>query len=546
AVRTVLDGRIGRLGKGYSVVLRVVDADSARVVLSVSDVARDEDALIPTVGRISKRLRSGLGERRSAIQATRELVLSITPSFEAFRTWRRAFELLGGSENRAAITVLRRALELDPDFAGAWGSLGFCFSNLDEPDSALAAFRQALARPHRLDEFRRLNYASQVALLSGDISGALADNERLVQLYPQSSIAHNGRGYLLQSAGRLSEALESSRTAEKVSPFGPSQQVLLNQFSDLLELGRADEARPLVSRLRGSSGVGAPMWLSAAGGNWPTAESLATMLQSNPTSDDDLRAEAAWVLAAAQASRGQVRAADHTLRQMQSEAETTHETLRANRLRWTRLSLALFSRGVAAGPGEPGRWDGTTAGLVTRGQWAAAAGDTTLARRLLATVRKRSAPDLARQGFTPALLQAGIAARTGRWQEVLRDLGPAALQGEATGYRLFDSAPLVRWLVAEAYERLDRPDSAAAYFERAIAPPPLGGSNFPHSRMAFSFGHRRLVLLYARMGRLQEARRHWEVFSATFTRPDPEMAPLVEEARAALASAEAMAKSARR
>ena len=100
--------------------------------------------------------------------------------------------------------------------------------------------------------------------------------------------------------------------------------------------------------------------------------------------------------------------------------------------------------------------------------------------------------------------------------------------------------------MAEAYERLDRPDSAAAYFERAIAPPPLGCSNFPHSRMAFSFGHRRLVLLYARMGRLQEARRHWEVFSATFTRPDPEMAPLVEEARAALASAEAMAKSARR
>ena len=201
---------------------------------------------------------------------------------------------------------------------------------------------------------------------------------------------------------------------------------------------------------------------------------------------------------------------------------------------------------MAADPGDPGRWDSTTAALVTRGLWSAAAGDTISSRRLLATVRTRSAADLARQGFGPVLLAGWIAARTGRWQEVVRDLGPAALQGDATGYVLIQSPPMMRWLVAEAYERLGRPDSAAAYFERAIASPPVGGSTIPDSRMAFSFGHRRLVLLYARMGRPQEARRHWEIFSSTFTRPDPEMLPLVEEARTALASAEGMAKSARR
>ena len=116
----------------------------------------------------------------------------------------------------------------------------------------------------------------------------------------------------------------------------------------------------------------------------------------------------------------------------------------------------------------------------------------------------------------PAVLQAWIAARSGRW------------------------------LVAEAYERLGRPDSAAAYFERAIASPPEGGYDFAHSRMASSFGHRRLVLLYACMGRLQEARRHWEIFFEAFARPDMEMAPLVEEARLALAGAGGVATAARR
>jgi tetratricopeptide (TPR) repeat protein len=144
------------------------------------------------------------------------------------------------------------------------------------------------------------------------------------------------------------------------------------------------------------------------------------------------------------------------------------------------------------------------------------------------------------------MVAAWLAARAGRWEVVLRNLRPAALQGEAHRYTLMESAPVIRWLVAEAFDQLGRPDSAAAYFERAIAPPPGGGTNIEQIRMASSFGHRRLVFLYARIGRLEEARRHWKIFSATFTHPDPALAPLVEEARVALASAEGMAKSARR
>jgi serine/threonine-protein kinase len=543
AVRTVLEGRIGRLGKGYSVVLRLVDADSARVLLSVSDAAADDAALIPTVGRIAKRLRAGLGERRGALERTRELFLAVTPSFEAYKIYARARDLLFGNENRAAIPLYRRALALDPDFAPAWMGIGYCFGNLNQPDSAIAAFRQALAHPERMPERGRLFLESAIANLNGDTRGALALNDQILQLGPPYATAYSNKSYFLFTEGRLDEALESARTAERVSPFGPSQQTLANQFDCLLRLGRADEARSLVPRLRGSLGMGAPMRVAASSGQWPTAESLATAVRSSPTPDDDLRADAAWTLSAAQASRGQVRTAERTLRQEQLEAETTHQTLRANRSTWTRLALGLFSRGVSGDPGDPGSWDSTTAGLVNQGLRAAAAGDTALARKLLASISKRSAPDIARHGFTPAVLQAWIAARTGRWQDIVRDLGPAALQGEARGYVLIQSAPVVRWLLAEAYERLDRPDSAAAYFERAIAPPPLGGSDFSHSRMAFSFGHRRLVLLYARMGRLQEARRHWETFSKTFTYPDPEMAPLVEEARAALAKAERMATS---
>ena len=546
AVRTVLEGRVGRLGSGYSVVLRVVDVDSARIVASVSDAAADEKALIPTVGRIAKNLRAALGERRSALQSTRDLNLYITPSFEAYKAGRMGNERFFRGDYRASIPWYRRAIALDPDYAGAWMGLGYAFFNLNEPDSALAAFREAQARPDRFTD-GGLFCALVISYLTEDIAATLALSDRQVQLNSQNPWVYVNRSAYLSSAGRFAEAVESARTAEKLSPFGLSQAGLYNQFSNLLRLGRVDEARALVPRLKGNLALEAPMKIAAAAGQWAAAESLATVLRSTPSADDDVRRTAATFQAAVQASRGEVRAADQTLRQAQSVAETTHDRTSANWTRWVRLRLALFARGVAADPGSPGIWDSTTAGLVVRGAWAAATGDTMLARRLPATLRERSAPDLARQGFFgPEMVEAWLAARTGRSEEVLRLLGPAALQGEARGYVMVQSAPLIRWLVAEAYDQLGRPDSAAAYLERAIAPPPEGGTDIAQIRMASSFAHRRLVLLYARMGRLEEARRHWQAFSTTFTRPAPEMAPLVEEARVALASAEGMVKTARR
>lgn len=53
-----------------------------------------------------------------------------------------------------------------------------------------------------------------------------------------------------------------------------------------------------------------------------------------------------------------------------------------------------------------------------------------------------------------------------------------------------------------------------------------------------SFAHQRLVVLSARMGRFEDARRHREISSETFTNPDPEVRHLVDEAREALMGAE--------
>ena len=104
----------------------------------------------------------------------------------------------------------------------------------------------------------------------------------------------------------------------------------------------------------------------------------------------------------------------------------------------------------------------------------------------------------------------------------------------------------VRWFLADVFEQLGRPDSAAACLERTVSDPAPAIDECGRHGIAWPFAHRRLVLLYARMGRIEDAKRHWQIFSETMQTPDPEIQPLIAEARAALVSAEGMARSARR
>ena len=55
----------------------------------------------------------------------------------------------------------------------------------------------------------------------------------------------------------------------------------------------------------------------------------------------------------------------------------------------------------------------------------------------------------------------------------------------------------------------------------------------------YSFAHHCLVLLYSKIGHVENTLRHGEIFAMTFTNPHSELAPMVEEAQQALAVAEA-------
>jgi hypothetical protein len=183
--------------------------------------------------------------------------------------------------------------------------------------------------------------------------------------------------------------------------------------------------------------------------------------------------------------------------------------------------------------------------------WFAASGDSSLVAPLAGELRKARTHPVQE---TPESLQwidhtcVGFLAYGRRhWQEAAHELGVVAGQERDPGDGAGATELVAAWFAADAHEQLGRSDSASFYLERIVAPRTRYHDGEAGALgLFYSFAERRLVTLYVKLGKLPEARERWNTFTGTCTQPDPDLVPSIEETRAALIAAEAMARMARK
>jgi hypothetical protein len=135
---------------------------------------------------------------------------------------------------------------------------------------------------------------------------------------------------------------------------------------------------------------------------------------------------------------------------------------------------------------------------MLRALWAAAAGDTASARSTLAVARGLSRRDAAVVGSAPLLIDALIATNGKRWREVTDRLGKIALDGEQDPTMLDrPDSFFQRWVVANAYQQLGKPDSAAVYLKLILRPTHLPPGHFALRGLSYNFARKRLTELAA-------------------------------------------------
>lgn len=529
SVRAVLVGSISPLGSGYSAVLHVVSAEDGTPLASAAAAARGPDwgrALVNTAESEVNQLRAELGERRSAITENRPLRDVATPSFEAFRYYSQAMDaaLMRGNFPESN-QLLDHAIALDSSFASAWVTRGANYLTERQLDSARLAYDKALSFPQRLSAAERYRLKGDVAYaIDHDIPAAVKWYDLYLAEVPLSRSGRNNRALYRSALGQYEQAESDLQAAIEANPFGPEliQPTILNLAAVQVVLGHIDEARKTSAKLSGPFAQYMGIMLPVAESRWSAADSVAiSVAKSN--AQGLFRTNAITAHASALAAQGSVLLADSVLQAaaLASKGSTARWYERA------RLQLAIAA-GRGLGAPALSASDTSLPAETLRALWAAASGDTVIARAKLKNPDSLSKRDLAVIGSGPILVEGWIAYKGKRWSEVVDRVGPVALHGE-NDPTILDRPDsfMERWLVANAYERLGKLDSAAKFLDLVLQPTRLPPGHYALRGFSYGFAHQRLAQIHRRTGYKAQESNNRATVAHTFSHPDGITQPLL-------------------
>ena len=149
----ILEGSIAPLGSQYVLTLQAKSCRTGEVLDQEQVQAARKEDVLSALGQIASRFRNRVGESLTTIQEhNTPLAEATTPSLEALEAYSAGWKLHTANGAMAALPLLKRAVEIDPNFALAQATLGREYADLDESDlSAESTTKAWQLRDHASD-----------------------------------------------------------------------------------------------------------------------------------------------------------------------------------------------------------------------------------------------------------------------------------------------------------------------------------------------------------------------------------------------------------
>jgi eukaryotic-like serine/threonine-protein kinase len=145
-IQAVINGSIAALGLQYVMSLEALNGHSGESLAREQVTADATEKVPPTLGSAASQIRSRLGESLSSIQKfDKPIEEATTSSLEALKAFSQGVEVLQSGQQLKAIPFFERAIELDPNFASAYGALAAVYANNGEEGRSIEYGKKAFA-----------------------------------------------------------------------------------------------------------------------------------------------------------------------------------------------------------------------------------------------------------------------------------------------------------------------------------------------------------------------------------------------------------------
>jgi serine/threonine protein kinase/tetratricopeptide (TPR) repeat protein len=218
----VVEGSVTSLGSEYVLSLRARNCRTGDVLDEEQAPAAKKEDVFKALGQMANRFGTRAGGSLPSVEKQPSFSAEVTtPSLEAWRSYNAAMRAVqGGAKNTEAVSLLKRATELDPKFAMAYALLGRSYDSLGE--SELAA--QDIAKAYELrnlvsdkeNYFITFNYHRQV---TRNLELARQTAESWIRKYPADYMPHSFlSGFTTPGTGQYERCAEEGQKAIELNP----------------------------------------------------------------------------------------------------------------------------------------------------------------------------------------------------------------------------------------------------------------------------------------------------------------------------------------
>jgi hypothetical protein len=527
--KAVLAGFIATLGTQYAISLEAINCQNGDSLAREKAQANSKEDVLRELDKAATRLRAKLGESLSSIQKfdmpIEQVTTSSLPALKAYALGQKARSERG---NLVATSFLKRAIELDPNFAAAYANLSSIYGDLAEDGLQNENLEKAYALRDRVSERERFRISSlYYSVLTGEIEKAKSIYELWAKTYPRDATPYIGLSADAMALGQWEKALTPAIDGLRLDP---DEAVSYTNLGGIyLALDRLDDAESVLdqAKARKFDPESAHFMLyQIAFLRHDTAGMQQQLAWANE------HPEAGWVFAIASD-------AEAYSGRLGKARDLSHQAIDAARHNDLKAAAALWKVYGALREAELGNTDKArqemTSALSTGSSQnvkiisvlaLARARDTTKAETTLKELERTIAPNSIYDSYWLSTIRAAIEIDRGNPTRALQHLEKAA-GCELAAYSILPMATMYPVYVrGQAYLKSAQGQQAAAEFQKMLSHRGLM-NNFPLGALA----RLQLGRAYALAGDASKSRTAYQDFLTLWKDADPDI-PILKEAKA--------------
>jgi serine/threonine protein kinase/tetratricopeptide (TPR) repeat protein len=245
--KAIVLGSISNLGGQYVIGVDAVGCSNGDTLAKEQEEAATKPDVLKALSKAATSLRARLGESLATIQRFDVPVEATTGSLEALKAFSMGIATFRAKGNAEAIPFYKRAIELDPNFALAYASLGLVYSNLGQASLGAENLKKAYDLRDRVSEREKYRIASlYYDVGTGELEQASQVYELWAKSYPQDGVPTANLGVIYSTLGQMDKATMHALDAMRMGPDTITSYLNLTQT--YLALGRTEDAQKVVEQ----------------------------------------------------------------------------------------------------------------------------------------------------------------------------------------------------------------------------------------------------------------------------------------------------------